>query len=54
MADWDGLPKGTHVQIFRDHVLDEKVLAKRLADFEVVTLMRERFPADSIRYVNSG
>ena len=44
MADWDGLPEGTHVQVFRDHVLDEMVLAKRLADFEVVTLMRERTP----------
>ena len=44
MADWDGLPQGTHVQVFRDHVLDEMVLAKRLADFEVVTLMRERTP----------
>ena len=44
MADWDGLPEGTRIQVFRDHEVDERVLAKRLTDFEVVTLMRERTP----------
>ena len=44
MADWDGLPEGTRVQVFHDHIVDEKVLAERLTGFEVVTLMRERTP----------
>jgi phosphoglycerate dehydrogenase-like enzyme len=50
LADWASLrPRGEAV-FFHDHVADLNQLATRLADFEVVVLMRERtpLPADLI------
>ena len=44
MADWSVLPRGTKVQVFNDAVTGEDALAKRLKDFEVIALMRERTP----------
>jgi len=44
MADWKGLPKGTDVVAFPDHLDDEGDLAARLADFDIVMAMRERTP----------
>lgn len=43
-ADWDRLPAGTVVEVFRDHLTDEAVLAERLAGFDVVMALRERTP----------
>jgi phosphoglycerate dehydrogenase-like enzyme len=43
-ADWAALPAGSRVQAFRDHLTDERAVAERLADFEVVVVMRERTP----------
>jgi phosphoglycerate dehydrogenase-like enzyme len=44
MADWKGLPAGSEVTAFRDHLADEDALVQRLAGFEVVVAMRERTP----------
>jgi phosphoglycerate dehydrogenase-like enzyme len=43
-ADWQSLPAGCEVTVFRDHVADERALAARLAPFEIVVAMRERTP----------
>lgn len=51
MADWSGLQREHHVKIFNTHLgTDEAAIARVLADFEVVTIMRERtpFPASLI------
>ena len=42
LADWKGLPAGTEVVAFRDHLHEADAVAKRLADFDVVVAMRER------------
>src|SRR3546814_18136906 len=44
MADWSGLPAGFDLSVFDDHVSEPAALARRLADFEVVCIMRERTP----------
>ncbi|MFN4088709.1 MAG: D-2-hydroxyacid dehydrogenase family protein [Alphaproteobacteria bacterium] len=44
MADWTSLPPGFEVTVFNDHVSEPAALARRLADFEVVCIMRERTP----------
>ena len=44
MADWESLPDGCQVEVFRDHVADPAVVADRLRDFEIVCIMRERTP----------
>ena len=44
MADWNGLPAGTEVVVFADHLKDTGAVAARLADFDAVVAMRERTP----------
>jgi phosphoglycerate dehydrogenase-like enzyme len=44
MADWSVLPSDTQVQVFKDHLSDEKALADRLRDVEIAVAMRERTP----------
>ena len=44
MADWKSLPSGTEVTVFKNHLSDECDVSKRLAEFEVVSAMRERTP----------
>jgi phosphoglycerate dehydrogenase-like enzyme len=47
-APWrTALPPGTDLVVFNDHVADEDELVERLADFDIVCVMRERtaFPA---------
>src|SRR2546426_3416513 len=44
MADWKGLPAGTEVVAFPDHIADQDKLAARLGDFDIVMAMRERTP----------
>ncbi len=50
LADWASLPDGTEVVFFSYHLTDEDVLVERLAEFDVVVLMRERtaFPRSLI------
>jgi phosphoglycerate dehydrogenase-like enzyme len=43
-ADWDRLAGKAEVEVFHDHLSDEAAIAKRLADFEIVFIMRERTP----------
>ena len=49
-ADWSAVEKLADVQVFRDPIGDEDALAKALAPFEVISLMRERtaFPGSLI------
>jgi phosphoglycerate dehydrogenase-like enzyme len=42
-ADWGSIPGG-EVTVFRDNLVEPEALARRLADFEIVCLMRERTP----------
>ena len=44
MADWKSLPSGTEGTVFKNHLSDECDVSKRLAEFEVVSAMRERTP----------
>lgn len=44
MADWGSLPEGTQVDFYPDHLSDHDALVKRLKDYEIVQLMRERTP----------
>ena len=43
-ADWDRLAGKVEIEVFQDHLDDEATVAERLADFEIVFLMRERTP----------
>ena len=45
-ADWASLAPRAHAVFFHDHAADVDQLAARLADFDVVMLMRERTPID--------
>lgn len=44
MADWQSLPTGVEVQVFRDHLSNEDALVERLKDVNIVMAMRERTP----------
>src|SRR5262249_16344187 len=44
MADWGRLPAGCEVVVFRDHLAAPDAVAARLAEFDVVMVMRERTP----------
>ena len=44
MADWSPLDGDVEIVVFPDHLSDEDDVAARLADFEIVMLMRERTP----------
>jgi phosphoglycerate dehydrogenase-like enzyme len=43
-ADWDRLAEKVDVHVFHDHLRDERAVAERLRDFEMVFMMRERTP----------
>ncbi len=43
-APWERLPDDCEVVPFQDHLTEEDELAARLADFDIVMLMRERTP----------
>ena len=43
-ADWSPVAELVDVTAFREHVADEDELVSRLADFDVVVVMRERTP----------
>ena len=44
MAAWDPVTGDLDIEVFADHVSDEDALARRLAGFAVVVIMRERTP----------
>jgi phosphoglycerate dehydrogenase-like enzyme len=44
MADWSGLQKAHRVVSFKERLADVDALARALADFEVIGIMRERTP----------
>ena len=44
MADWSPLQARAEISVFTDHVADQKVLATRLAPFDILCVMRERTP----------
>ncbi len=44
MADWASLGPDVEVTVFNDHLADEDEVARRLAGFEIVCIMRERTP----------
>lgn len=46
-ADWPRLGPDASVVMFHDHVADEAALTARLAEFDVLVLMRERTPLDA-------
>jgi phosphoglycerate dehydrogenase-like enzyme len=43
-ADWKSILPGADITVFRDHLADADALARRLADFEIIGIMRERTP----------
>ncbi|BBK38944.1 2-hydroxyacid dehydrogenase [Allostella sp. ATCC 35155] len=43
-ADWRGIGPDAETVFFHDHLADEAAVAGRLADFDVVCIMRERTP----------
>ncbi len=42
MADWSPLEGRAEISVFTDHVADEALLARRLAPFDILCVMRER------------
>lgn len=44
MADWGSLASEVEAVSFKDHLADEDEIAARLADFEIICIMRERTP----------
>ncbi len=44
MADWASLGSDVEVTAFKEHWADEDEIARRLAEFEIVCVMRERTP----------
>ena len=43
-ADWHALPADCSVEVFKDHLVSEDDLVRRLVDFDVIMAMRERTP----------
>ena len=44
MADWTPLKDDVEITVFNDHLADENAIANRLANYEIVMVMRERTP----------
>jgi phosphoglycerate dehydrogenase-like enzyme len=44
LADWSPLEGRVRVEVLREHIDDPDVLAARLADFDILVVMRERTP----------
>lgn len=42
LGDWDRLSGDIEITVFDDHIADEAAVAARLADFEIVLMIRER------------
>ena len=46
-TDWDILPDGYKITVFNDNLVETGALAQRLANFDIVCVMRERTPFPS-------
>ena len=44
LADWSAVAADVETQIFCEHLGEEAAVARALADFEIVVIMRERTP----------
>jgi phosphoglycerate dehydrogenase-like enzyme len=44
IVDWSAVTDRANITVFRDHLADQDAVAKRLAPFDVVCVMRERTP----------
>jgi phosphoglycerate dehydrogenase-like enzyme len=44
LADWTAVSRRAEITVFNDHVTERAVLVQRLADFDVLCVMRERTP----------
>ncbi len=44
LADWERLPKDTHVTIFKDHLINAPDIVQRLHKYQIICAMRERTP----------
>ena len=44
MADWTPLKDDVEITVFNDHLAEENAIANRLANYEIVMVMRERTP----------
>ena len=44
LADWNVVAADVEIQVFREHLGEEVAVARALAEFEVVVIMRERTP----------
>jgi phosphoglycerate dehydrogenase-like enzyme len=44
VVDWSKVSERANITVFRDHLTDQDAVAKRLAPFDVVCVMRERTP----------
>jgi phosphoglycerate dehydrogenase-like enzyme len=44
IVDWSKVTDRANIAVFRDHLVDQDAVAKRLAPFDVVCIMRERTP----------
>jgi phosphoglycerate dehydrogenase-like enzyme len=44
MADWSGVAKRAHIDVFNDHLADAESVVKRLFEYDIVCVMRERTP----------
>jgi phosphoglycerate dehydrogenase-like enzyme len=43
-ADWSKVSSDVQIEVFQDHLDDEKAVSERLKDFAIVCIMRERTP----------
>lgn len=43
-ARWSDLPDSVQIDVYRDNIKDEDLLVERLADYEILVIMRERTP----------
>jgi lactate dehydrogenase-like 2-hydroxyacid dehydrogenase len=44
IVDWSKVSDRANIAVFKDHLADQNAVAKRLAPFDVVCIMRERTP----------
>jgi phosphoglycerate dehydrogenase-like enzyme len=44
LADWESLGPDIHIDVYRDNIKDENILADRLRPYQILVIMRERTP----------
>ena len=43
-ADWSQISQQVQIKVFSDHISEENEIVKRLQDFSIICVMRERTP----------